>query len=1016
MEEALRASERKYRQLVEHAVDGIILGDASGHLIDVNPKACEMTGYALKDLLGRHISELYSKSVLQQSPLRFDLLQEGRSVITERDLLRADGTLLAVEMNSRRMPDGTYQAFLRDITERRRVDAELARERATLDHIIDLNPYAIQIADTSGRIVRNNQAVASIFGSMPPADYCILKDPVLEQNGVLTFIRRALEGHAAMVPPFWYNAHEATQCRVSKRLCLRSFVFSLLGPDGQVEHIVLMHEDITETARAEEALRASQARNAAMLAAMPDFLFINDREGRFLDCHSNQPDQLLLPPDQFLGKNVRDLLPEALADQFVESFGKVLDSSQIQELDYQLSMGDGQKHFEARIVPCTADSVLTIIRDTTESRRAKEALRRSEEQLRTLINAMPDIVCFKDGLGRWIEANEFALKLFYLKGLPYSGKTEAELAELQPFLREAFRECGNSDEDAWREGKPVRCEEVIPRLDGPARVFDTIKVPLFHSNGSRRGIVALGRDVTEGKQAERALRESEDRFRALCDNAIDSLFWIRVEEGGTFRVEGINPAQEKVLGLKNEDVQGRRLRDFLPPHHSEPILDHYRRCLEVGQPLHYEESAEFYGELKTFETLLVPIRDAQGRIYRIVGNSRDVSQARRAEEALRQAQKLESLGILAGGIAHDFNNLLTAMLGNLNLAQLKSSPESPALPYLENVEKIVLRASDLTKQMLAYSGKGRFVVMPHDLNKVVREMTHLLNVSISKKVSLQYELAPSLPTFEADAAQIQQVVLNLVTNASEAIGEGEGAIRIVTKEEHLDAGKLAPLMPGQSLEAGSYVVLEVSDTGCGMDQEVLARIFDPFFTTKRSGRGLGLSAMLGILRGHHAGIHIASAPGEGSTFTLYFPAKSGCVPLETSSPQVARPGGCKGRVLLVDDEEIVRESTAAMLECLGLEVLQALDGQDAVTRFQGLKGTIDLVLMDLTMPHMDGREAFAQLRLLQADLPVILFSGFSEGDSLRDSLGDGLAGFLQKPFDLADLKRAVRSVLPSVPK
>jgi signal transduction histidine kinase/CheY-like chemotaxis protein/ABC-type amino acid transport substrate-binding protein len=380
------------------------------------------------------------------------------------------------------------------------------------------------------------------------------------------------------------------------------------------------------------------------------------------------------------------------------------------------------------------------------------------------------------------------------------------------------------------------------------------------------------------------------------------------------------------------------------------------------------------------------------------------------ERQVQHAQKLESLGVLAGGIAHDFNNLLTAMLGHMNVAQLKLAPESPAIPHLESLERIIHRASDLTRQMLAYSGKGRFVVRPYDLNQVVREMTHLLEVSISKKIALRFHLAESLPPVQADAAQIQQVIMNLVTNASDAIGDREGTIRLATSLAELDRRYLDQLYQGQDLAPGSYVALEVSDTGCGMSQEVQGRIFEPFFTTKVTGRGLGLSATLGILKGHHAGIRIYSEAGRGTTFRLLFPACPTCSG-EAPPQEAARTPRQIGTVLLVDDEQMIREAAGAALESLGLQVVTAVDGLDAVEVFTRQKDSIDLVLMDLTMPHMDGREAFQHLRRIRPDIPVILSSGYNEQESIQQFLGRGLAGFLQKPYTLQALERTVQEAL-----
>ena len=429
----------------------------------------------------------------------------------------------------------------------------------------------------------------------------------------------------------------------------------------------------------------------------------------------------------------------------------------------------------------------------------------------------------------------------------------------------------------------------------------------------------------------------------------------------------------------------------------------------------YEDKLDFRPGSPSYQTLLVPLPAPQDGIPRLVGISRETTQLKQAEESLRQTQKLESLGVLAGGIAHDFNNLLTAILGNLDLAIDQLPPGSRVVPYLENAEKTTLKASELTKQMLAYSGKGHFVVKPQDLNRLVAEMTHLLKISIAKNAILEYRLAPDLPAIEGDSAQIQQVVMNLVTNASDAIEDREGCITLTTRVQDLSQEDLDTTLPTLRLEPGRYVILEVTDTGCGMSPEVLERIFDPFYTTKVTGRGLGLSAMLGILRGHHAGIEIRSREGAGSTFRVSFPATASPAHAE-AAPEVREDALLQGTVLLVDDENIILEALAPALEAMGFEVITARDGVEAVAIYQEASADIDLVLMDLTMPRMNGREAFLAMRRIRPEARVILTSGYNEQESLQHFLAKDLAGFIQKPFLLKDLRAILQAGLQSPPR
>jgi CheY-like chemotaxis protein len=377
---------------------------------------------------------------------------------------------------------------------------------------------------------------------------------------------------------------------------------------------------------------------------------------------------------------------------------------------------------------------------------------------------------------------------------------------------------------------------------------------------------------------------------------------------------------------------------------------------------------------------------------------------------MQHAQKLESLGVLAGGIAHDFNNLLVGMLGNASLALLDTPLASPARGPVEDIERAAQRAAELTRQLLAYSGKGRFVIEPIDVSRLVEEMTSLLRAALSKKAELILELPTALPAIEADATQLRQVVMNLLTNASDAIGEAVGTIAIRTGVQQVEATYRATLLNGEAITDGAYVFVDVADTGAGMDGATIARIFDPFFTTKFTGRGLGLAATLGIVRGHRGAIKVYSEPGRGTTFRLLFPA-SREHPVEAAppAPTAELPRGTT--VLVVDDEAAVRAVARAMLERRGFRVLLAEDGEQAVSQFAGAAGTIDIVLLDLTMPRLDGEQTFRALRTIAPNVRVVLMSGYNQQDVTNQFVGKGLAGFIQKPFRASELYEAIARVV-----
>jgi PAS domain S-box-containing protein len=413
-----------------------------------------------------------------------------------------------------------------------------------------------------------------------------------------------------------------------------------------------------------------------------------------------------------------------------------------------------------------------------------------------------------------------------------------------------------------------------------------------------------------------------------------------------------------------------------------------------------------------------PVRNARGEIVAGVVVFPDVTELKRAEEERRnletqllQAQKMESLGLLAGGIAHDFNNLLMGILGNAGLALSEAGIGPSVRTMIERIETAARRAADLTNQMLAYSGKGKFLVEPLSLASLVEEMAHLLETSITKKAVLRLDCDPDTPAIEADAAQVRQVIMNLITNASDALGEDEGVIAIRTGAMDADRGLLSRSYLGDRLDPGRYAFVEVADSGCGMDGSVREKIFDPFFTTKFTGRGLGLAAVLGIVRGHEGSVAVDSRPDRGTTVTVLFPPTDSPVRRIEAPAPVAYGWRGKGTILVVDDEESVRDVAAAILEQSGFTVITATDGLEALEAYRQRCGEIVVILLDMTMPRMDGGQALRELREIGADAPIVLSSGYSEEDMMGRVAGEDVAGFIQKPYMPSALIEKIRSVI-----
>lgn len=819
---------------------------------------------------------------------------------------------------------------------------------------------------------------------------------------------------------------------------IRLMAYGLPGEGGHVHSRICLVEGTAERREAARALRErEELLEAFFLQSMDGFyIALCDEPVRWDDAVDQEAtlaylldhtritrinramlDMYGLPEEAILGRSIRAFY-EHDPGQAARDFRHLMEQGRL-HLETDERRADGsQAWFEGDYIALyDADGRIRghfgIQREITGRKRWEEGLRLSEERVRALFDAVNDAVFLHDPeTGAILDVNRRAEEMYgYTADELRALDVEAVSAGVPPYSQ--------AEALGWIQ----RTVSEGPQLfewrakDRTGRIFWVEVGMRSVLLGNEARLMVTARDITERKRTEAQLLEREQLFRLLFDRSPDPNLLL---EGHRF--VDCNLATVHFLGAENrtqilETHPWELSPEFQPDGRpsQEKAADMIARAHRKGSHRFEWVHRRLDGSEVPVEVLLTAI-PWQGK-WILHTAWRDLSERRQAEEARRtleaqvlQTQKLESLGVLAGGIAHDFNNLLAAILGNLNLAQAALDPDVPAVPYLASAEHTVLKASELTKQMLAYSGRGRFVVKRVDLNHLVTEMATLLQVSIPKKAALTTHLQPGLPPIEADATQLQQVVLNLVTNAAEALGGEPGSIALSTREVHLEAATLAALAPAQDLPEGRYVCLEVSDTGCGIPPDLRPRIFDPFFTTKRTGRGLGLSAMLGILKAHHGGVALESEPGRGSTFRVYLPSSEGEA-ATTSAPSVEQGVPLSGRVLLVDDEPGILETGAALLERLGFAVRTARDGQEAVECLEADPSGLDLVLMDLTMPRLDGREAFLRLRALRPDLRVILTSGYDERESLRELASKGLTGFLQKPYRMQELEAALRGAL-----
>ncbi|MGQ9827402.1 MAG: PAS domain-containing hybrid sensor histidine kinase/response regulator [Roseiflexus sp.] len=524
------------------------------------------------------------------------------------------------------------------------------------------------------------------------------------------------------------------------------------------------------------------------------------------------------------------------------------------------------------------------------------------------------------------------------------------------------------------------------------------------------GYQVVGRDVTEYRRAEEQVLRSERQFKAIAENAPDLIIRYDLQQRHLY----VNPAFEQATGLSGASVIGKTYRDIGAPENIAHRLD---ECLQAVLMSGTAQTTAFDTPtplgIRFYEARIVPESGPNGDIESFLAIMRDITERRHHELAMLHRQKLESTGVMAQGIAHEFNNLLAIILNNAELTLTTLAPHSPERLSVEAIASAGRRAATITRQMQTYIGDSPLQTTLLNLNDLIEEMKELLQASITRSIALTYHLSDADPLVEGDAAQMRQVILNLTINAAESIGDRNGEVVISTDVRSLDRAFLATTIGSDDLSEGEYAVLTVSDNGCGMDAFTLERIFDPFFTTKFIGRGLGLPATLGIVRGHRGAIRVTSTPGEGTTVTVSLPAVyKPPIHVGTFMPEMQMPItriDCSRIFLIVDDEENMRAVAARMLEWMGRPALTTGDVETAVILARQHRAHLACVLLDLPADHTLA-QAVGQFRQVCAHVPIVLMSGYPEAIASRRFAYLGLSGFLQKPFTSYELRSVIDTV------
>ncbi len=1004
--EALRELEARYRILFQDCRDAVYITSRDGGILEMNDAALEL--FSPEQIAGGAAS-LY---VREEERARFQEAVERTGSVRDFpvELRKKDGSVMRCLLTStlRRGADGGvlgYQGIIRDVTERDRTEEALRESEARYRMVLEQASDGIFLTDPAGRFRAANRRGAEMLG--------LGRDEVSGRTLGDVVAPESLEQAPLDLPSIGVEAVVVERPLVRKDgTRFPAEIGATRLATGELQFIV---RDVTERKRAETALRRSEQYFRSLIENASDLVSILDEDGTVQYSSPAMERMLGWDPASRKGRPAFDVVHPEDLPRVGEAFRTILASpGAAVTVELRARGADGAY----RILEVTSTNLLHdpvvhgIVlnsRDVSERREAEKRLRESEERFAALFMSSRDAIFFSDEEGRVLEANDAAYEL-----LGYSRADAAPVRTpdlyVDPEARQLFQA-------AIAGPGFVRDMEVELRRKDGETVHCLLTATAVRRDGRLAGYQGILHDITERKRMEAALRQSEEYFRSLIDNTSD-MITVSDAEG---RLRYVGPAIERVLEVPASAWIGANFREFVHPDDREHAAASFRRVMEEpGRKLtvvaRYRHGDGGWRTMEVVRHNLLHVPSVAG----VVSHGRDISERleaeaalRSSEEQLRQAQKMEAVGQLAGGVAHDFNNLLTAIQGHADLVRETLPEDSPVQPDLQEVVKAAERAASLTRQLLAFS--RRQVLQPRvlDPHHVVAEMERMLGRLIGEQIRLVTE-GVDAGRVRADRSQLEQVLLNLAVNARDAMPTG-GVLRIRTEAVEVDAAEAARLAP--PIAPGPYVRLQVSDTGSGMSEEVQRRAFEPFFTTKEQGKGtgLGLSTVYGIVKQSDGVIDVDSVPGRGSTFTIWLPrVEEAAAPTDASGPATRPRGG--ETVLVAEDEPAVRALVRKLMERDGYQVLVADDGVTALRIADGHEGPIHLLLTDIIMPHVGGRELAQRLRPHRPEMRVLYMSGYTDEASRQDPI-EAEAGFLQKPFTPEGLTLAVRAALgrPAAP-
>ncbi len=1025
VEEALRASEEKYRLVAENASDVIWIMNMEQHITYFSPSIEKLRGYTPAEGTQIPLEETLTPESYETAIecMMEELAREGqpgvdpdRSRTMELEQICKDDSIVPTEVTASILRDdnGSPIGFLgitRNITERKLAENTLREREKQLSIVLD--NATIHIWAFDGEMYSYlNKSWWDYTGQKPDQPLTIERwTEVVHPDDLDETVKAWMK---AWDSKSIYSGYFRLRSAEGNYRLFHSQAIPVYDEKGELLHYQGYNVDITERKKAEGLLTQSENLYRSLVETSTDGIVLTDLNGNYIFCNTMWTKTIGYEKSaEMIGRNGFDFVAPEFQEESIIALQRLQKETSIQG-EFEILRKDGSRfpaEYSATMITGekgNPESIMVLMRDITKRKLAEEELRKSEFYLKKSQEVSNTGSYVYDIVSDDLTATEVLSDMWGIHdNLKKSAKRWISILhpddrdELSDYLLNHVLKKGNSFNKEYRVINQETKETVWVHGIGELE-FDDSGAPIL--------MVGTIQDITERKKTEKAL-QSEKTLSEEYINSLPGLFYVFDEE----RFVRWNKEWKTITGYNDEELAVRYGTDFFDGKDRTHIKESMQKVFTDG-------SAATEAEVITKDGRRIPyyftgIRCEFNGKNHLVGMGLDITKRKQVEEQrihlerqVQYAQKLESLGVLAGGIAHDFNNLLMGMLGNADLALSELPSISPARENIKHIETAAMRAAEMARQMLAYSGKGKFVIEDIDLNALIEEMTHLLKVWKSKNVVIKYNFASKLPAVEADATQLRQVVMNLLTNASEASDGKSDVVSISTGVMECDHSYLSATYLDDDLPEGAYVFVEVSDTGCGMDKETMAKIFDPFFTTKFTGRGLGMAAILGIIRGHKGAIKIHSELGKGTTIKVFFPA------LDHSIAPVDKEGKSTGKtewtftgtVLLVDDEEMIRTVGKSMLKKYGIPVLTAKNGRQALEVFKEHEDEITCVVLDLTMPYMDGEETFKELRRIRSDVNVIMSSGYNEQEVTSRLAEKGLAGFIQKPYRREDLMRVLR--------